>query len=84
MKRFFIVLMVSVFLWVSGCSDAPEANRVLNSQGYTHVQLTGYKFFGCGRYDYWRTGFVAKSPNGTNVVGVVCSGVFKGATIRFK
>ena len=81
----FVVLqlvVIAVFLvnvlFLGGCTDAPKATNLLQSQGYSQVEITGYSFFGCGESDAWRTGFKATSPNGQRVEGVVCEGVFKG------
>jgi len=38
--------------------------------------------FGCGEDDRFHTGFIADGPNGQMVDGVVCSAIFKGATVR--
>ena len=70
-------------LFLAGCSDHNTAVRVLTDQGYTDVQTTGYAMFTCGEHDTASTGFVATSPAGKRVTGAVCSGWFKGATIRF-
>ena len=83
MKRFIVVCLIILSLFLSGCTDAPKATNLLKSQGYTQVEITGYSFLGCGENDLWRTGFRAKSPNGNYTEGVVCEGVFKGQTIRF-
>lgn len=83
MKRLFIVCLMVLALCLSGCTDAPKATNLLQSQGYTKIEMTGYSFFGCGKNDYWRTGFVATAPNGSRVEGVVCEGIFKGQTVRF-
>lgn len=76
------IFMVNV-LFLGGCTDAPKATNLLQQQGYSQVEITGYRFFGCGEQDAWHTGFVATAPNGQRVEGVVCEGVFKGQTIRF-
>jgi hypothetical protein len=83
MKR-LTLLLVFVVLLCCGCTDMSEANRVLSAQGYTKIQSTGYAFWSCGQDDFYHTGFIATSPNGTRVEGTVCSGIFfKGATVRF-
>lgn len=79
---------VAIFatLILTGCSDADGAKRILQAQGYKEVQITGYRWFGgCGQNDNYRTGFRAIAPGGTNVEGVVCSGISpfgKSSTIR--
>jgi hypothetical protein len=66
------------------CSDNDGARNVLQGAGYTDINTTGYKWFGCGEKDSYHTGFTAKGPTGVRVNGVVCCGMFfKGCTIRF-
>lgn len=76
-----MIVVLCLFMLV-GCTDSPAAKRVLTQQGYTQVQTTGLRFFTCGEGDLYRTGFTGKSPAGINVEGTVCSGIFKGHTIR--
>lgn len=54
----------------------------LIKQGYTNVQAGSYSYFGCGRDDYFRNSFKATNPNGIEVEGYLCEGLFKGKTIR--
>lgn len=68
--------------FLSACSDEPTALRVLQAAGYTDIVLDGYAWSGCGKEDHYATAFKARGPSGVHVEGVVCSGVFKGATIR--
>jgi len=78
-KIFFLL----AFLMAAGCTDQPKATKVLQDNGYTDVQITGYSPFACSDSDTFSTGFRAKSPSGVVVSGTVCSGFLKGATIRF-
>ena len=80
MKKMLIVLMS---FGIMGCTSPEPSKKLLSSMGYTNIELTGYVVFGCGEHDVFRTGFTAKSPNGSSVDGVVCSGWFKGSTVRF-
>lgn len=65
-------------------TDPQGAKRTLEAQGYTQVEITGYRWFAGGQGDFYKTGFRAKSPNGTEITGAVCRGLwFKGTTIRF-
>jgi len=84
MKRF--ALMASVLaLGLAACTNAPDATRILEENGYTSVQITGYNWLSCSKDDNVHTGFIAKSPNGRQVTGTVCSGLlFKNSTIRFE
>ena len=79
--KIFTIILAMIFM---SCSSSDEAKETLSLAGYTQIKTTGYSVFGCGEDDKFRTGFVAISPNGRKVEGVVCSGFFKGATIRIK
>ena len=82
MKK-LILLALATFALLS-CTDADEAKRVLAAQGFKHIEITGYNFFGCGKDDTYHTGFIAIGQNGEAVEGTVCSGLFfKGSTVRF-
>jgi len=63
--------------------DASEARRVLNSSGYSKVNITGYRPLSCGQDDLSSTGFEATNATGQRVTGVVCCGILKGCTVRF-
>lgn len=76
------MIAVIAAVTLAGCSSADEATRALSGAGYKNITTTGYRVFGCDEKDGWHTGFEATGPNGQRVTGVVCSGVFKGATIR--
>lgn len=76
------MIAVIAAVTLAGCSSADEATRALSGAGYKNITTTGYRVFGCDEKDEWHTGFEATGPNGQRVTGVVCSGVFKGATIR--
>lgn len=76
------LIIIAAAIILSGCSDAPTATKALEGAGYSEVNITGYKFFGCSEDDTFHTGFIAKGANGKQVTGVVCSGWLKGSTIR--
>ena len=80
MKKILLIIVATCI--ISACSDNNGAIKALKEQGYTNIQITGYKWFGCGSGDNFSTGFEATSATGIPVNGVVCSGWFKGATIR--
>jgi hypothetical protein len=82
MKRLFLIAALTA---LAACTDPTTATRVLEDQGYTNVQMTGYNMFACSRDDTFHTGFSAKSPAGRQVSGTVCAGAFfKNSTIRFE
>jgi len=82
MKKIIFALIVATMF--CACSNSQDAERVLQENGFTNIQTTGYSFFACGKDDFFSTGFTATSVNGSQVSGTVCSGLlFKGSTIRF-
>lgn len=81
MKR---ILFVLVLLTGSGCTNQKDATRILQENGYTNIEMTGYRWFLCGRDDWYHTGFRATHYAQQPITGAVCSGLlFKGSTIRF-
>lgn len=82
MKKLLSFLLVTGVLLSSGCTKPVESERVLKQNGYKDVEITGYKMFSCSDKDTFSTGFKATSVNGSKVSGTVCSGLFKGNTIR--
>ena len=80
MKR---LLSITTVLLLVGCTNPESATSTLKANGFTNINITGYNFTGCGKDDFYHTGFVAKTPIGVSASGTVCAGVFKGNTIRF-
>lgn len=79
-----ITILLASMLVVCGCTDPQGAKDALESQGFSDVEITGYKMFMCSENDVYSTGFVAKNVNGQVVKGSVCAGLFfKGSTIRY-
>lgn len=76
-----VLAIVSLAL-ITGCSAPDQAEKALTGAGYTNIELTGYRIFGCDEKDSFHTGFKATGPTGNQVEGVVCAGWLKGATIR--
>lgn len=81
MKKLIALALISI-AFVVGCTDPDGATRVLQQNGYTQIEITGYKPW-MGGDDTISTGFRARSPNGTFVTGAVTSDWGKGSTIRF-
>lgn len=80
MKKTGLLLLA---LLAASCTDKDGATQALEAAGYKAIQITGYRFFGCGKDDTYQTGFRAIGLNGKPVEGVVCAGMFmKGSTIR--
>ncbi len=71
-----------LLLLLTGCTRPEHARQVLQMQGYQHIEITGYRAFGCDDSedsdDDFHTGFKAMGPTGEQVTGVVC-----GATVRY-
>ncbi len=78
------LLIASVLaLTLAGCASPDHAQQVLVDAGYSNVRTGGYSWLGCGKGGIYATDFEAVGPTGMPVKGTVCSGFFKGATIRF-
>jgi hypothetical protein len=77
-----------LLLFLTSCFTNPEdfetGKRQLENQGYTEVYSTGYDNWCCDNKDNYSEGFHAKDRFGRPVEGCICSGNFKGVTIRFK
>jgi hypothetical protein len=75
-------LILAAALALTGCTSHNDAKRALEGAGYTNIELGGYAWFDCGRGDDFATEFKATGPTGKRVQGAVCTGWFKGSTIR--
>jgi hypothetical protein len=78
-----IIAILFTCVLLCACSSSNDAHKALSAMGFTEIQTTGYRFFGCSDDDTFKTGFQAKNPQGQVVTGVVCSDWFKGSTVRF-
>jgi hypothetical protein len=74
---FFVILIAN-----GGAIDPDNTKRVLSEQGYTEIEITGWRPWMKSKSDTFSTGFKAKSPSGHIVTGAVTSGFLKGNTIR--
>jgi hypothetical protein len=81
------ILIFAFLLTLIGCSSSNDfevGKKQLESQGYTEIKNTGYKFICCGEEDRFSTGFTAIDKSGNKAEGCFCSTFFKGITIKFK
>lgn len=80
-----MIISVVALLLITGCTSTEDANRALQSSGFTDIQITGYDVFACSKGDFFHTGFSAINSQGILVEGTtVCSGLFfKSATVSF-
>jgi hypothetical protein len=76
---FFILVAIAL---VPGFTDNDRSMSILQKQGYTKIEMTGYKFFACSDDDLFVSGFKALSIAGKPIEGVVCSDWLKSATVR--
>lgn len=80
MKKIWIVALMILLL---SCTKPDQTKRILKANGYTNIEITGWRPFRGDRGDFFSTGFRATSLSGKWVTGTVSSGILKGATIRF-
>lgn len=83
-KQFKFIVIATITMLISSCSDPENAERVLQSNGYTNIEITGWEPLMKSEDDMYSTGFRATSPSGQIVEGVVTGGMLKGNTIRLK
>jgi hypothetical protein len=74
-----VVLGLHNPLWV----DTAGTKHAVEAAGLTPVEVGGYRLLSCDARDRFRTGFTAINAKGQRVTGTVCSGFFKGNTLRF-
>lgn len=79
--KFLIAIALCVCL--TACNGNVSSTEILEKQGYTNVEITGYNLFACSEDDMYRLNFTAVNSNQKKVKGVVCSSPLKGYTIRF-
>lgn len=76
-------LALAALLSLGACTVPEDQARIaIAANGMTAIELGGYPLLGCGRDDSFARSFTATTAAGQRVRGVVCSGVFKGATVR--
>lgn len=77
------VVAAIIFVTPKACTNDSDTVRVLASNGYTDIQITGWRPFSKSKDDFYATGFRAKSASGQVVTGTVTGGlVFKNYTVR--
>lgn len=81
MKKMLITILI--ILSLVGCTSKDDANKALQSEGFTNIEITGYNFFTCTGDEMFHTGFKATNAEGNMVTGTVCSSWFIGSTIRY-
>ena len=79
MKKIALAFLIAISL--VSCTSPDKAMTILEREGYESIEIRGYDAFGCSEDDFYHTGFTAEKNNQV-VNGVVCSGLFKGSTIR--
>lgn len=79
----YAALLLLLAGMMAGCTRPDNAIRILSEQGYTQIEITGWRPFACDEKDTFSTGFKAVNASGHEVAGVVCEGILKNATIRF-
>ena len=64
-----------------GCADSEGARRALETDGYSQIEITGWRLNSCPPASSAATGFAARHPLGHPVTGYVCGGLYGGDTI---
>lgn len=74
--------LLAILLFVGCLTDPEGTTELLESKGYTNIQITGYKPFSCWKSEI-ATGFIATDLNGDIDTGCVCK-TFYGERINIK
>lgn len=74
-------LLIILALLLSACTRESDVEKYAKIEGWQSYQTTGYGWFACGKDDVFATSFKA-IKNGQEISGTVCSGWFKGKTLR--
>lgn len=82
-KRFALAFALSFGLATACTVDGGHARHILESAGYTKINLGGHAWYACSDDDSRSTEFTAIGPTGQRVKGAVCCGLWaKNCTIR--
>jgi len=76
------ILIILILILFVGCVNNDNTIKILKSNGYKNIIITGYRPFMGNDDDIFKTGFEAISPNGEKVTGAVTGDYFQGYTIR--
>lgn len=76
------IILIGVFVMLSACTDVDGASKTIKDYGMNPVEVGGYAWFQCGQGDLFHTKFVATNPEGRQVSGTICKGLFKNSTMR--
>jgi hypothetical protein len=85
-KTATVAIIAATALTLGGCGmdmlQSDRATEILQLEGYTNIEITGYNPVVCSDDDLYKTTFTATNAAGNAINGVVCMGVMKGATVR--
>lgn len=68
MKKLVCILFFLCF----SCMDEENARKQLKQEGYTDIEITGYRPLYCFPQEKISTGFIAKDSKGIEHTGSVC------------
>ena len=78
-----MILILATFLVIEPIYgvDPQGATKALERAGYSHIEITGYRWLG-GDRGWYHTGFRAVSLHGDKVTGTVTSGLGNGTSVH--
>lgn len=77
-----IVVLIMYGATISSDLADEKATELLESNGYSNIELLGYDPFAGGERDMYRIRFRAVNSNGHEIEGAVTGDDFRGWTIR--
>jgi len=76
---------IVVLLLCTSCAPSEvftKSEQTIADQGYSQIQYEGWAWFSCGEEDQFALKYSAIARSGRPVILAVCSGWFKGVTLR--
>jgi hypothetical protein len=75
------IIGITGALLLTSCTSEKDVAKYAEMEGWDSYEVIGYSFFGCDEKDAFHTEFKA-IKNKREFTGIICSGLFKGATLR--
>jgi hypothetical protein len=68
-------------LLLAGCTSEDGTRTILESAGFSKVEVDGHAWLACGGGVLWATSFSATNPLGDHVSGAVCCRPMEACTV---
>lgn len=76
------IISIIALLFTCSCVNSDRLYEIIENDGVTNVNLTGYAWTGCSKDDTISQKFTG-TKNNKSVNGVICGGWLKAYTVRY-